>query len=324
MRAWRVHQLGEPEKVLQLEEIEPPLPGPGQVQLRVETVGASFAENLLIRGLYQVQPDLPMTPGSEIAGHVSAVGDGATFRVGDRAVAVNASPAGGFADFCVAAEEVTFPIPDDIPSEIASALIGSYTTAYFSLYTRAQLEAGECVLIHAAAGAVGSACIQLAKAAGAKVIATAGGAEKVAFCGELGADIAIDYLKDDFVDAVKEATNGRGADVVCDNVGGDVFDRSTKCIAPDGRILVIGFASGRIPEIAVNRLLLKNCAVVGVNPAQHSWEEFGERFAALCELYRSGAIAPPISFVSFDEVPDVFRRIATRDSRGKFLVQLHA
>ena len=321
MKAWRVHEFGEPTKVLQLDEVPRPEPGPGQVQVELETTAASFAENLMMRGLHQAKSELPFSPGLEIAGRVSALGEGVEHRIGDRVVGVGPVPTGGLAEYCVVDAPSMFPIPDDIPFSVATALFGSYGCADFALHTRGQLQRGECVLVHAGASAVGSACIQLAKVAGAKVIATAGGERKAAFCLEMGADHAVDYLVDDFLPVVQEATGGRGADVVCDNVGGDVFDRTTKCIAPDGRILVIGFASGRIPTIAANRILLKNCSIVGVGGGTRKWS-LGQSFPEFCDLYRQGKISPAMMLMPFDSVPEVYRRIPARESIGKFIIQI--
>ena len=320
MKAWRLHEFGDPDKVLRLEDVPVPEPGPGELQIKPAVTGLTFAENLMIRGLYQMKPAFPYTPSFEIAGEVTATGGDTRFEVGDRVVGVGVPPHGSLAQRAILQDEGAFPVPEGVSFETACSLVGSYATAYYALKVRANLQAGEWVLVHAAAGAVGSACIQLAKAWGAKVIGTAGGPDKVAFGKEQGADLMVDYLVDDFVPVVKEATQGRGADVVCDHVGGDVFDASTRCTASRGRILIIGFAGGRIADVATNRILLKNIAVVGVMAARDS--ESGDRMADLFTMYQLGKIDPPMTFVDFDTVPDSYLRIANRDCVGKYLVRI--
>jgi NADPH2:quinone reductase len=208
--------------------------------------------------------------------------------------------------------------------EHAAALTITYQTAHFALHRRARVQAGEVVLVHAGAGGVGSAAIQLARAAGARVIATAGGAEKVAVCRALGADVALDYTAEDWVAAVKKHTRGRGADVILDPVGGDVFDRSTKCVAFEGRIVVIGFTSGRIPELPLSHLLVKNYTVLGLHWGLYARLDPAAMppvQAALHELYRTGAIAPLVSSVRpMAEAPAAMTAVAARATTGKVVL----
>ncbi|MEA3215003.1 MAG: NADPH:quinone reductase, partial [Acidimicrobiia bacterium] len=232
MRIWRVHELGEPAEVMKLEEAPAPQPGPGKLLIDVEAVGLNFPDLLQIRGGYQVKPTLPFTPGGEIAGRVAALGketDGPA--VGTRVLWMGTA---GLAEQCVAPAARCFPLPESMPSTKAAALLGNYGTTWFALHDRARLQPGEVLLVHAGAGGVGSAAIQLGKAAGAMVIATAGGPQKKQVLEQLGADVAIDYLQEDFVEVVKATTDGQGADVIYDPVGGDTFDRSRKAIAWDG------------------------------------------------------------------------------------------
>lgn len=261
-----MHELGEPVDVLRLDVVEVPDPGPGQVRVRVAAVSLNFPDVLMCRGGYQVKPPLPFTPGAEVAGVIDALGPGVdTLAVGQRVLAVPAVGLGGFAEYTCAAAATTYPIPDTMSFVAASALHVTYQTGHLALHRRAAIRAGETLLVHAGAGGVGSAAIQLGSAAGARVFATAGGPEKVDVCRRLGAEIAIDYRDEDFVEVVKDATGGRGADVIYDPVGGEVFDRSRKCVAFEGRILVIGFTGGRFADAPTNHVLIKNYSVVGVH-----------------------------------------------------------
>ena len=326
MRAWRVHELGEPEDVLRLDDVDPPTPGPGQVLIEVAAAALNFPDALLCRGQYQERPPLPFTPGLELAGRVLAVGEGVEgVAVGSRVAAMPERPSGGLALQAVAPAGTTFPVPDTLSDEAAASLIVTYQTGHFGLHRRAGLHPGETLLVHAGAGGVGSAALQLGKAAGATVIATAGGSEKVAVCRKLGADVVVDYSAEDFVAAVKDATGGRGADVIYDPVGGDVFDRSRKCIAWEGRLLVIGFTSGRIPEIPANHVLLKNYAVIGLHWGLYNTMDpslVHEVHADLMRLHAEGAIDPLIQReAAFDEAPAAIASLATRGTWGKVVVR---
>jgi NADPH2:quinone reductase len=308
-----------------LDDVPAPTPGSGEVLLDVAGVGLNFPDVLLCRGEYQIKPPLPFTPGAEISGTVTAVGpDVTSLAVGERVLAIPKMGAGGLAERALAAEVTTHPIPDALDWAAAAAIQITYQTGHVALHHRARLQAGETLLVHAGAGGVGSAAIQLGRAAGAHVIATAGGAEKANICRDLGADLAIDYTADDFVGAVKDATDGRGADVIYDPVGGDVFDRSRKCIAFEGRILVIGFTSGRIPEVPVNHILIKNYAVIGVHWGLYQVVQ-PDRVRAthdeLMRLHASGEIAPLVSeVVGMADAADRVGRLAHRGTWGKVVV----
>jgi NADPH2:quinone reductase len=218
-----------------------------------------------------------------------------------------------------------FPIPDSLDDAAAAALHVTYQTGHVALHRRAQLQAGETLLVHAGAGGVGSAAIQLGLAAGARVIATAGGAEKVQVCRDLGAELVVDYRAGDFVDAVKEFTDGRGADVIYDPVGGDTYDRSTKCIAFEGRILIIGFTGGRFADARTNHVLIKNYAVVGVHWGLYNMLQPAFVHAthdALMQLHTDGRIAPLISReIGMAEVPGALASLATRGTWGKIVAR---
>src|SRR5689334_16916771 len=257
MRAWRVHELGDPSKVMSLDEVDQPTPGDGQVLVKVRAAALNFPDVLMAMGMYQEKPPLPYTPGVELCGEI--------VETGQRVIGSPSGGPGAFAEYALMDAAGAFPAPEGLSDEKAASLYLTYQTGWVGLHRRAGIKAGDWVLVHAGAGGVGSAAIQLARAAGARVIATAGGPDKVELCRRLGAELAVDYRTEDFVPVVKQATGGRGADIIFDPVGGDVFDRSTKCIAFEGRIVLIGFTSGRIPQVAANHVLIKNYAVVGLH-----------------------------------------------------------
>jgi len=327
MRAWRASKLGRADEVLQLEEVASPVAGPGQVLVAVEAAGLNFPDNLMLAGQYQVRMPLPFTPGIELAGTVIATGEGTTTPVGQRVIAECIDTGGALAELVAVPERSVYRIPAAMDAADAAALYITYQTGHLALVQRARLRPDEVLLVHAGAGGVGSAAVQLGKALGARVIATAGGPDKVAVCTRLGADVAIDYLSEDFVAAVKGATGGRGADVIYDPVGGDVFDRSRRCIAWEGRLLVIGFTSGRIPQLPTNHVLLKNYAVMGVYAGDYRTRDpavLREAHNALLQLYSQGAIRPLIhEQVRFDaDVPAAMLRIADRKTVGKIIVRM--
>ncbi|MER7737024.1 NADPH:quinone oxidoreductase family protein [Streptomyces sp. NPDC096538] len=315
MQAWQVHELGEPGEVMRLADVERPTPGEGQVLLRVRAANINFPDALMCRGQYQVRPPLPFTPGVEICGETED---------GRRVIANPALPHGGFAEYALADTAALLPAPDTLDDAEAAALHIGYQTGWFALHRRARLEAGETLLVHAAAGGVGSAAVQLGKAAGATVIGVAGGADKAAVARELGCDVVIDRREQDVVAAVKEATGGRGADVVFDPVGGDAYTQSAKTVAFEGRIVVLGFASGSIPSPALNHALIKNYAILGLhwglyntrNPklVQHCHEQ-------LTDLAARGAIKPLVSErVPLAGAADAVQRVADGVTTGRVAV----
>jgi NADPH2:quinone reductase len=317
MRAWRLHELGEPKDVLHLEDVPEPEPGPGEVLIDVAAAALNFPDILLCRGQYQEKPPLPFTPGVEVAGTIAGTGQ--------RVLAAPSFRTGGLTERTVASTANTYPIPDTMPMESAAALMITYQTGHVALHRRANLQPGETLLVHAGAGGVGSAAVQLGLAAQAKVIATAGGPDKVEVCRKLGAHVVIDYRAEDFVDKVKEATDGRGADVIYDPVGGDTFDRSRKCIAFEGRILVIGFTSGRIPEAPANHVLIKNYSVVGVHWGLYNRlmpEVPRQIHEDLIRLYQEGSIDPLVSQVlPMEQAPEALAALGSRGTVGKIVVR---
>jgi len=324
MRAWQIHQLGEPRDALRLAEVPDPEPAPGQVLVRVLGAAANFPDVLMCQGSYQVRPPLPFTPGIELCGEIVAVGSGVTgVAVCDRVIGAPVLPSGAYAELALMNAEAILPAPEGLDDAEAAAFFITYQTGWFGLHRRARLAAGETLLVQAAAGGVGSGAIQLGKAAGARVIGVVGGERKAEVARALGADVVVDRLSQDFVQVVKEVTNGRGADVVYDSVGGEAYARSTKCIAFEGRILVVGFASGQIPSAALNHALIKNYSIVGLHWGLYQTKEpqaIGECHRQLTKLVADGAIRPLVSErLGLDEVPDALDKLAHGDTVGRIV-----
>lgn len=324
MRAVVVDRLMEPHE-LRVGEVPEPVLEPGALFVDVKAAGCNFFDTLICRGRYQVKPSLPFVPGGEVAGVIREVGEDASgFRVGDRVCCALGST-GGYAERVVVPATHAWKIPDAMSFAEGAALPIVYPTSYAGLVYRAALAPGETLLVHAAAGGVGTAAVQIGRALGARVIATAGGEEKLAVARAAGAELAIDYRREDFAKRVMEATGGRGADVVYDSVGGEVFDRSLKCIAWNGRLLVIGFASGTIPTPRLNRVLLKNIALVGLHwPAyfENEPERVGQTFQALFDLYDQGAIRPLVHRrYPLERAAEALTELASRGTTGKVVLE---
>ena len=323
MKAWLVEAI-TPEGRMRLADVPDPKAGSGQYVIDVEAAGLNFLDSLMLRGLYQTKPPLPFTPGVEAVGRIVVAGDGAPLPAGTR---VFASGQGAYAERMVIEASAASAIPDDVAAAEAVSLFGIvYSTSWHALHNRALLQPDETVLVHAAAGGVGSAAVQLAKAHGCRVLATAGSAEKVALAGELGADAAYDYTAGDWVEAVRSATNGRGANVIYDPVGGEVGEKSLRCLAWHGRYLIVGFAAGPIPSLAANRFLLKEASAVGV-----FW---GAAVAAdptlrvgihekLLDLYRSDRVRPLVrGRFALADAEQALASLAGRASVGKVVLDL--
>ncbi|MEU3741558.1 NADPH:quinone oxidoreductase family protein [Streptomyces sp. NPDC032198] len=315
MQAWQVHQNGEPSAVMRLEDVDRPVPGDGQLLLKVRAANINFPDALLCRGQYQVTPPLPFTPGVEICGETED---------GRRLIANPALPYGGFAEYALADAATVLPAPDALDDAEAAALHIGYQTGWFGLHRRAHLQEGETLLVHAAAGGVGSAAVQLGKAAGAKVIGVVGGAAKAEVARELGCDLVIDRRTENVIGAVKEATGGRGADVIYDPVGGDAYTQSTKCVAFEGRIIVVGFASGVIPTPALNHALVKNYAVLGLHWGLYNTKDpqaILRCHEELTQLAAKGAIKPLISErVPLSDAAAAVQRVADGVTTGRVAV----
>ncbi|MFI0777578.1 NADPH:quinone oxidoreductase family protein [Streptomyces sp. NPDC021212] len=324
MQAWRVHDNGEPREVMRLDDVPDPVAGPGEVLLRVRAVNVNFPDALLCRGHYQVRPPMPFTPGVELCGEIVALGEGARGEVGARVLATPTLPSGGFAEYVTVDAATVLPAPDALDDAQAAALHIGYQTGWFGLHRRAGLRAGDTLLVHAAAGGVGSAAVQLGKATGARVIGVVGGEEKARVARELGCDVVLDRRADDIVAAVKEATGGRGADVVYDPVGGDAFAQSVKCIAFEGRIVVVGFASGVVPQAALNHALVKNYAILGLHWGLYNTHDPAAIRAChdeLTKLAAQGTVAPLVSErVPIEGAADAVQRVADGVTTGRVVV----
>jgi len=323
MQAWTVHKFGRYQEQLALEARDLPQATGSDALIKVKAMGVNFFDLLAIAGKYQVKAPLPFIAGAEAAGEVVAAGDACDLIVGER---VMTRHEGAFAEFMIAPRNSTFRLPENMSYEDAAAFQMNYQTSYFALAHRAGLKKTEYLLVHGGAGGVGTAAIQIGKALGARVIATAGTAEKLEICRQCGAEFIINYRTENFVEKVNQATDGHGADVIYDPVGGDIFDQSTKCIAWEGRIVIVGFTSGRIPEIRTNKILLKNMSVIGLwwgNYRFHNLQLIEETQQRLYQLYADGAIKPVIhSLLEFKELPAALELIESRKSYGKVVIKV--
>ncbi|EWY39151.1 NADPH:quinone oxidoreductase [Skermanella stibiiresistens SB22] len=323
MRAVVCREWGGPEG-LNLEEVaDPGSLAPDQVRIAIKAAGINFADTLMIRGKYQVKPEFPFSPGLEVAGVVEEVGSAvAGLSPGDRVMAL--LDHGGYAERALARATDVFRLPDTMDFETAAGFPIAYGTSHIALWERAGLKAGEMLVVHGAAGGVGLTAVEIGKAMGATVIATAGSADKLAVAAGRGADHLIDYKTEDIRLRVKELTGGAGADVIYDPVGGDVFDTSLRCVAWGGRLLVIGFAEGRIPQIPANLLLVKNIAAIGVHWGayrQHAPGTIAESFKALFALHEAGSIRPHVSHrLPLAEFRDAMALLIERRSTGKVVL----
>lgn len=319
MRAWR-----SPEEtgLAALEIVQIPVPGPGDNELlvRVDAAALNFSDLLMIDGMYQIRPDRPFTPGQEIAGTVVAAGGASAIEEGARVAGKVLW--GGFAEYAILRADMAIALPDGISALEGAALPVVYTTAMVALVEDAGIKPDDTVLIHAAAGGVGLAAVQIAKACGARVIAAATGPEKQTLVAANGADVAIDYKADDFTEAVMSATDGRGADIILDSVGGDITAKSLRCIARQGQLLIVGFSSGEIPKIAANRLLLRRAVARGI---YWDHDRDGEMVARCTEkliaLCLDGAIKPVISSgYGFDDLPRALADLRAGGTIGKVIL----
>ena len=318
MRAAQVTALDGPSAVEPVEIDEPP--ADGRVLIDVHAAGVAFPEVLQSRGRYQIRPDPPFVPGSEVAGVVRTAPDGAGVAAGDRVAAFPGL--GGFAEVVAVDPELVFPLPDAVSFAVGAALPMNYLTVHFALLRRGDLRAGETVLVHGAAGGVGTAAVQLAAALGARVIAVTSSADKAEVARAAGAHETVPA--DGFLARVKELTGGAGVDVVVDPVGGDRFTDSLRSLAPEGRLLIVGFTGGEIPTVKANRLLLNNIAAVGVGWGAFWAKDRGyprTQWAELLPLLRAGRIAPPIGSVHpLEDAAAALREIDERRATGKVVL----
>jgi NADPH2:quinone reductase len=328
MRALRVEEYGEPKDVLLLRDIDAPEPGSGQVLVRVGAAALNWPDVNLCRGVYHLRPPLPFTPGMEACGEVVGVGPEVDPGLaGKRFVSVPELPAGALAEYTLMPANRMQEVPDGVDDGDAAAMFIAFTTAHVALYRRADLQPGETLLVHAAAGGVGSATVQMGKVIGARVIAAAGGREKEDVCRALGADAFIDSRNDDVIARVLEETDGRGADVVFDPVGGDAFEASRKCTAVDGRILIVGFASGTIPKLSLNALLYRGYSVLGVYVGAYKRDEADAAYRRqvwqdINDLVLAGRIRPLIAReIGLEDTADALTELIERRILGKVVVR---
>lgn len=346
MKAWRVHEFGEPRDALQLDEVPDPMPGDGEILVRVATTTLNFNDVDGVRGRYRtVSPPLPYTPGMEVLGVVEDAGAGAERLIGRRVVAIPSGAFGGYAELAVGPSAMAFEMPPqaELADAQAAAVYFPFHLSWLALHDRAQVQPGETVLIHAAAGGVGSAAVQLAAVAGARVIATAGSEAKLELCRSLGASVTINYREHEFVEAVMQATDGRGVDVAFDSVGGATTTETFRCMAFNGRHLLVGFASGIEAEdegIVPRPVLFGNFSLCGVchayvdDPAalksvtgyNFPSHADGERLhAQVLDLLAHGSVRPVIgSEVPFGELPAALQAMAERQTVGRNVVHVSA
>jgi NADPH2:quinone reductase len=324
MRAVLCTEYGSFEN-LKVSEVEDPVVGPGQALIEVRAASLNFPDLLVIQGRYQYKPEPPFIPGAEAAGVVAALGEGVeTLDVGQKVATVGV--AGGFAEFRLVDAQTVIPLPPETDLQLAAATTMTFGTTYHALVQRAELAAGENLLVLGAAGGVGSAAVELGKAMGANVIAAASTDEKLAFCKKIGADHTINYTTEDLRTRVKELTGGRGADVIYDPVGGGLTESAFRAIAWNGRHLVLGFAAGEIPTLPMNLPLLKGASVVGV-----FWGSFTARdprlaasnLEAISSMIAGGEIRPRVTEVfALDEIVDAYALLSDRKAMGKIVLQM--
>jgi NADPH:quinone reductase len=328
VKAWQVTALGEPAEVMSRTEADSPGVLPGHLRVRVRATALNFPDALMARGLYQVRPELPFVPGVEVCADVVELGPGlvtgSPISVGDRVVGTAAVPHGGLAEECLMPLTGAFPAPEALDDAEASALTVGYQTAYVGLLRRAGLQAGETLVVHAGAGGVGSAAVQVGAAVGARVVAVVGSASKAAVARAAGADVVVDRSAGDLVAQLKDAVGGAGADVVFDPVGGASFDASTRVVAFEGRIVVVGFASGSIPAPALSHALVKNYSIVGLHWGlylQRDPEVAADAHRVLTRWASDGVIKPLVSQrVPFDGAAEALQLVASGGTTGRVVV----
>lgn len=322
MRALVCHKLSDDFSGVEIRDVEMPVPGPGEVRIKVRATSINFPDLLLCQGKYQLKLEPPFTPGMDIAGTVDATGDGeTTFSPGDEVC--GGARFGGFAEYAIVQAEGLQKKPDNLSFDQAASYSAAYLTAYVALVRRGRLQAGETLLVHGASGGVGMAAVDVGKLLGATVIATGGSNEKLAKVKAYGADHVINTA-DGFREKVKDLTGGRGADVVYDPVGGDIFDESVRCIAFEGRLLVIGFTSGRIASVSTNMPLIKGFSVVGVRAGEYG-RQFPERGRENVEQIwtwaRDSKTRPYVhASLPLEQTIDGFRMLQNRKVTGKLII----
>jgi NADPH:quinone reductase len=324
VRAWRIQRLGEPADVLELDEVDPPAAGPQQLLVRVLGCSIGFPDVLMCRGQYQERPSLPHTPGAEISAEVVSAPSDSAFAPGDRVLGVTASFAGGLGELATMDSGHALPAPPELSDAEASTLFSAYQTGWFGLHRRAGLRPRETLMVLAAAGGVGLAAVQLGVACGARVVAVVRGQEKAAAARAAGAALVIDRTREPVIGRVKEFTDGRGADVIYDPVGGSAYAEATKCVAFEGRIVIVGFAGGEIQAQRLNHPLLKNYSVVGLHFSlylRNRPDLVRQAHDELCGYVRSGAVRPVVGWhYPFAQAPQALQTLAEGQAIGRGVV----
>ncbi|MEH6548884.1 MAG: NADPH:quinone oxidoreductase family protein [Pseudomonadales bacterium] len=325
MRAIVCEKLGAADKLVLNADFPEPEISPNDVKIAVKAAGLNFPDTLIIEGKYQIKPELPFIPGGECSGVVEAVGDGVKgFKPGDKVISIGSH--GFFAEKIAVAQQMVLPMPEGLSFTQAAGVSMTYFTSYYALKQRANLQAGETVLVLGAAGGVGITAVEIAKSMGATVIAAASTDEKLELAKSMGADHLINYTNEALKDKVKELTGGRGVDVVYDPVGGDFSEAALRCMAWNGRFLVIGFASGPIPKIPINITLLKGCSIIGV-----FWGAFAaaepevnkQNVIELWQLFAEGKLNPVVTDVfPMERYEEAFNCLTGRKARGKVILEI--
>lgn len=322
MRAWQITGVGAPVDVLRMVDIPEPVPGPGEVALQVHAAGIGMPDAFMCRSTYAFSPSLPFVPGQEMCGTVVAVGEGSTARVGDRLMGVTSfyDGRGGLAEYTIASDATLFRVPEDMSSSDAATFRIGYSTALIGLQRRGEVQAGETVVVLGASGGSGSTAVQLAAALGARVLAVVSTPEKAALSTALGASAVIDRSEVDVASAVNEMTDGRGADLVYDPVGGDLANATLKCLAPGGRLLAVGFASGQWTNPPVAELVRRNVSLVGVYAGGIGRTENESDHELLLSLYGQGKLQSFVTEVSFEHGVDAVVAVDEGTVVGKSVV----
>jgi NADPH:quinone reductase len=325
MKTWKAVRFGTPEEALRIQELDIPVPGDGQIAVQIRAASVSLPDRLMIQGQHPLIKSAPFSPGIEVAGIVSAVGNGAPFAVGDRVMTTTAYATGwgGFAEYCLADATRAVLVPSHMTDVEAAGFLVPYKNAQVALVQRALLHQGETLLVLGATGTSGAAAIQFAKALDAQVIAVSSSSAKLEFCREIGADHVINYKTDDILDRVNELTQGKGADVIFDSVGGILGNQASKAIARRGRFLLIGFASGSWIQLDPLDIAVRDYSVVGVFSARLTPEELARTHSEVIALAQEGRINTPIGKVfPFQDIPAALTYLTSDDLMGRVIVEI--
>jgi NADPH:quinone reductase len=323
MKAWQVQGKGEPIDVLHAVEINVPEPGPGQVRIRVTAAGIGLPDVFMCRGSYPLTPPLPFTPGQEATGVVTAVGEGVDLAIGTRIMCVTMfyTGQGSFAEECLVGTDSAFPVPEGLTDAEAAGFWIPHLTGWIGLVDRGQIAPGDSLAVLGASGGSGIAAVQLGKALGARVIAVVGDEQRAEFCRGLGADETIDYRTGPLAEALRNATGGRGVDLIYDPVGGSVAEDAVRALARYGRLLAVGFASGAWPKLATHSLVVANTSLVGVFAGGYSRAELDVIHANLAALVADGGLRNAVTAeVPFADLPAALQQMADRGVVGKRVV----